>query len=77
MASGFGIVLGKKATLERLSEEHGIMILDPDEDLEIGDRVRIIPNHACATVNLFDRAYGIKEGKVAEEFNIAARGKVY
>jgi D-serine deaminase-like pyridoxal phosphate-dependent protein len=77
MASGFGIVLGKKATLERLSEEHGIMSLDPDEDLEIGDRVRIIPNHACATVNLFDRAYGIKEGKVAEEFNIAARGKVY
>ena len=53
------------------------MSLDPYEDLVIGDRVRIIPNHACATVNLFDRAYGIKEGKIAEEFNIAARGKVY
>jgi len=76
MASGFGIVLGKKATLERLSEEHGIMSLDPDEDLEIGDRVRQIPNHACAVVNLFDLAYGIRNGEVVEEFQIAARGKV-
>jgi D-serine deaminase-like pyridoxal phosphate-dependent protein len=75
MASGFGIVLGKKATLARLSEEHGIMILDPDEDLEIGDRVRLIPNHACAVVNLFDRAYGIRKDEIVEEFKIAARGK--
>jgi D-serine deaminase-like pyridoxal phosphate-dependent protein len=77
MASGYGIVLGKKATLVRLSEEHGIMSLDPDEHLEIGDRVRVIPNHACAVVNLFDRAYGISNGEVVEEFKIAARGKVY
>lgn len=75
MASGFGLVLGKKATLARLSEEHGIMSLDPDEDLEIGDRVRIIPNHACAVMNLFDRAYGMRNEKVVEEFKIAARGK--
>jgi D-serine deaminase-like pyridoxal phosphate-dependent protein len=75
MASGFGMVLGKKATLARLSEEHGIMSLDPDEHLEIGERVQIIPNHACAVVNLFDRAYGIRSGEVVEEFQIAARGK--
>jgi len=77
MASGYGIVLGKKATLARLSEEHGILSLDPDEDLEIGERVRVIPNHACAVVNLFDRAYGMSNGEVVEEFQIAARGKVY
>jgi D-serine deaminase-like pyridoxal phosphate-dependent protein len=76
MASGFGLVLGKKATLVRLSEEHGIMNLDPDEDLDIGDRVRIIPNHACAVVNLFDKAYGMRNMKVVEEFKIAARGKM-
>jgi D-serine deaminase-like pyridoxal phosphate-dependent protein len=75
MASGFGLVLGKKATLLRLSEEHGIMNLDPDEDLDIGDRVRIIPNHACAVVNLFDTAYGMRNRKVVKEFKIAARGK--
>jgi D-serine deaminase-like pyridoxal phosphate-dependent protein len=76
MASGFGLVLGKKATLVRLSEEHGIMNLEPDEDLAIGDRVRIIPNHACAVVNLFDTAYGMKNNKVVKEFKIAARGKM-
>ena len=75
MASGFGLVLGKKITLARLSEEHGIMTLDPAVDLEIGDKVRIVPNHACAVMNLFDRAYGLRDGNVMEEFKIAARGK--
>ena len=77
MTSGFGLVLGKKATLERLSEEHGIMTLDPTVDLNIGDKVRIIPNHACAVMNLFDRAYGLRDGKVVEDFKIDALGKVH
>jgi D-serine deaminase-like pyridoxal phosphate-dependent protein len=76
MMRGFGLVLGKNVMLENLSEEHGIMILGPDEDLDVGDRIRVIPNHACAAVNLFDRAYGIRQGELAEEFTIAARGKV-
>ena len=76
MTSGFGLVLGKKAILERLSEEHGIMSLDSTVDLDVGDRVRIIPNHACAVMNLFDRAYGLRNGKIVEEFKIAARGKM-
>ena len=75
MVTGFGMVLGKNAVLARLSEEHGIMSLDPTVDLDIGDKVQIIPNHACAVVNLFDRAYGMRNGKVVEEFKIAARGK--
>jgi D-serine deaminase-like pyridoxal phosphate-dependent protein len=73
--TGFGMVLGKNAVLARLSEEHGIMTLDPKVDLDIGDKVRIIPNHACAVVNLFDRAYGLRDDKVVREFKIAARGK--
>ena len=75
MLPGFGMVLGKNAVLARLSEEHGIMTLDPTVDLGIGDKVRIIPNHACAVMNLFDHAYGLRDGKVVEEFKIAARGK--
>jgi D-serine deaminase-like pyridoxal phosphate-dependent protein len=75
MVTGFGMVLGKKAILARLSEEHGIMTLDPTVDLDIGDNVQVIPNHACAVVNLFDRAYGIRNGEVVAEFKIAARGK--
>jgi D-serine deaminase-like pyridoxal phosphate-dependent protein len=62
--------------LERLSEEHGVMSLDSNEKLEIGDTVRIIPNHACPVINLSDKAYGIRRGKVESELLIAGRGKV-
>jgi D-serine deaminase-like pyridoxal phosphate-dependent protein len=75
MMPGFGVVLGREATLARLSEEHGVMSVDPKDDLGVGDTVRIIPNHACTVVNLFDKAYGIKGGEIVEEFKIAARGK--
>ena len=76
MLKGFGLVLNKNAVLERLSEEHGVMSLDSDEKLEIGDTVRIIPNHACPVINLSDKAYGIRRGKVEAELLIAGRGKV-
>ena len=76
MLKGFGMVLNRKAVLDRLSEEHGVMLLSPNEKLEIGERVRIIPNHACTVINLSDKAYGIREGKVETEFTIAGRGKV-
>ena len=76
MLKGFGMVLNKKAVLERLSEEHGVMVLDSSENLEIGERVRIIPNHACTVINLSNTAYGIRGGNVETELIIAARGKV-
>jgi len=76
MLKGFGIVLNKKAVLERLSEEHGVMLLDSNEKLDIGETVRIIPNHACTVINLSDKAYGIRRRKVEAELLIAGRGKV-
>lgn len=72
---GHGIVLGKDAYPERLSEEHGILAVSPGEDLSVGEMVRIIPNHACPVMNLFDRALGIRNGRIEKEFSIAARGK--
>ncbi len=75
MLPGFGVLLNTRGVLERLSEEHGVIALEPHEDLSIGETIRIIPNHACTVVNLFDRAYGMRSGKVVEEFTIAARGK--
>jgi D-serine deaminase-like pyridoxal phosphate-dependent protein len=48
---GYGIVLGHpRARLERLSEEHGVLV---GEDLPaLGERVLVVPAHACTTVNL-------------------------
>ncbi len=73
---GFGLVLGRQAVLERLSEEHGMMALDPAETLAVGDRVRIVPNHACPVINLFDSAVGIRNDAVESTLRIAARGMV-
>jgi D-serine deaminase-like pyridoxal phosphate-dependent protein len=75
-AKGHGMVVGRKLVIERLSEEHGIMAVDPAESLAMGDCIRIIPNHACPVVNLFDSAYGIRNGTVETVLKIAARGKV-
>ena len=76
LIQGFGLIPGKGATIARLSEEHGILWLDPEEKLTIGEQIRIIPNHACTAINLADKAFGIRQGRVEEEFVIAARGKV-
>lgn len=59
----------------RLSEEHGVLELNNNAKLEIGQKIEIIPNHACAVENLFDRAYLVDDEKVIEEYFIAARGK--
>ncbi|MBI5266364.1 MAG: alanine racemase [candidate division Zixibacteria bacterium] len=71
--TGYGRIVGRDALLARLSEEHG-SVSHSGESFRVGNRLRIIPNHACAAVNLYDRAYLIREGKVAEELKISARG---
>ena len=42
-------------TIERLSEEHSVARVLPTSRLKPGDRVRIIPNHACTVTNLANR----------------------
>ncbi len=76
--SGYGYPRGSGGALvARLSEEHGVIVLDDRQPaLAIGDRVEIIPNHACAAVNLFDVLYGIRDGEVEASWPIQARGKV-
>ncbi len=73
--TGFGKIRGSEAKLVRLSEEHGVAE-SPDLRLRVGDRVRIIPNHACATVNLYDRAYLVDGERVIQQISIDARGCV-
>jgi D-serine deaminase-like pyridoxal phosphate-dependent protein len=62
---GFGLVLEAPAsTLERLNEEHGYLALAGDDDLQLGQQVRIVPNHACVAVNLFEELVGVRDGGV-------------
>ncbi|NIK11418.1 alanine racemase [Alkalibacillus almallahensis] len=70
---GFGCVVEHpELTIEKLSEEHGVIPIDADTDcpLAINDTIHIIPNHACVTVNLFD-SYVVSTGEI---WSVDARG---
>jgi D-serine deaminase-like pyridoxal phosphate-dependent protein len=74
---GFGAVVGHpKISVSSLTEEHGILSVLSKEDLDIGDRLEIIPNHACGALNMFDSAYVLRSGHVIDQWEIAARGKM-
>jgi len=76
--SGYGYIKGSRNTIvARLSEEHGVVNLTPgDPPLTIGDRVEIIPNHACAALNLWDVLHGARDGEIETVWPVLARGKV-
>jgi len=75
---GFGLVVERPdIEIERLNEEHGILKLaDKDQDIRIGDKLEIIPNHACPVCNLFDQLIGIRNDQVETILPVEARGKV-
>ena len=58
----------------RASEEHGVLHVDPDSDLAIGDRLAIIMNHVCPVVNLYDAMIGVRGSTIEREIPIVARG---
>ena len=90
-ARGFGAVTGHglvfpnldtnepmgSIAIERLSEEHAIARVLPDCPLQPGDRVRILPNHACVVTNLADNLLLVDGSNVIEKIPVAARGKNY
>jgi D-serine deaminase-like pyridoxal phosphate-dependent protein len=74
---GYGLVAGTDLTIKSLSEEHGVIEMeDPADYPRIGDRLRIIPNHACVVSNLFDRVHLISGDTAIETVAVAARGRV-
>lgn len=73
---GYGLLLGRRARIERLSEEHAVVALQEGESFRVGERVRVLPNHACVVSNLHDRVLGVRGGRVEVAFPVAARGRV-
>ena len=76
---GFGLVKDDPAVeIERFSEEHGHLNLTRSERrYRVGDRLAIIPNHVCSTVNLHDEIYGVRAERVETVWRVAGRGKVH
>lgn len=69
---GYGLVCDLNGTpypdliVTRVNQEHGIVSLRPGSTaklpvIPIGSRVRILPNHACATATQFDRYHVLNE----------------
>ena len=82
-ASGYGVVLMPGATaidgtlaIERLSEEHATVRASGGTPLEPGDRVRILPNHACVVVNMVDEVVLVEGDRVVDRLSVTARGKI-
>ena len=75
-AGGHGRILGTSSRIERLSEEHGVVQVAPGDRFRVGERVRILPNHACVVSNLHDVLYAVRGDRVEAELRVAARGKV-
>ncbi len=73
---GHGMILGRRSRLARLSEEHGVIAVEPGEAFAVGERVRILPNHACIVSNLHDRLVAVRKGRVEGQITVAARGCV-
>jgi D-serine deaminase-like pyridoxal phosphate-dependent protein len=77
-AHSFGKLIGHDDyALTRLNDEHGVITgKDAGTHFQIGDLVRVIPNHVCPCVNLHEYAYGIRNDKVEVVWQVAARGKL-
>jgi D-serine deaminase-like pyridoxal phosphate-dependent protein len=72
---GFGFVIGhEQLVVERLFEEHAILTSTEPIDIPIGARLRVVPNHSCATANLHERMLVVENGQVADVWSIDARG---
>ena len=74
---GFGVLMGHpELTVSRMSEEHGIIDLgDSTWKPEVGEQVRVIPNHVCIVVHLNDIVHGVRDTVVETSWPVSARGR--
>ena len=74
---GYGALLDRpELVVSRMSEEHGIIELgDSDWKPKIGDMVRVVPNHVCIVVHLFDEIHGVRNDVVETSWPVEARGR--
>ncbi|MBM3771118.1 MAG: hypothetical protein FJW27_07490 [Acidimicrobiia bacterium] len=81
---GYGVVFTDLASvdtinedlhIDRLSEEHATVRVSGGTAPRPGDRVRILPNHACVVSNLANEVALVAGTHVVERIPVAARGK--
>jgi len=79
VAGSLGLVCGATGSpLEGVrfsdgNEEHGFLTGPGVSGLTVGDMVRIIPNHACGTTNMFSSLWAVDVDQAFESWKIHAR----
>ena len=74
----FGSVVGHPDwRVIRASEEHGVLEFPSGSGPSIGDRLMLIPNHACAVVNLHDSIFAVDADLSVHQWQVVARGAVH
>jgi D-serine deaminase-like pyridoxal phosphate-dependent protein len=75
---GHGLILEHpQARIHKFAEEHGFLDLSACNDRpQVGDVLRIIPNHVCVVVNMVDRLITTRDNRIEGEIPVAARGRI-
>jgi D-serine deaminase-like pyridoxal phosphate-dependent protein len=55
------------------NEEHGFLLDAGTPRLRVGDMVRVVPNHACGTTNMWSHVTAVRGGDVVARWPISAR----
>jgi len=66
------VAAGRKVFVERLTEEHGMA--RAEEAVELGEKIRFYPFHACTCANLTNEVVAHRRGEVQAVWKVAARG---
>ncbi len=76
--TGYGTILGyPEARIASLSEEHGhVDLTECPSKPAIGQKLQIVPNHACPVSNLVNLVTFHRSGTVVRQAEVAARGMV-
>jgi D-serine deaminase-like pyridoxal phosphate-dependent protein len=75
---GHGLILEHpEARIARFAEEHGFLDLARSNTRpNVGDIVRIVPNHVCVVVNMMDEVVMVRGDEIIGTLPVAARGKL-
>jgi D-serine deaminase-like pyridoxal phosphate-dependent protein len=75
---GHGLILDHpEARIAKFAEEHGFLDLARSNTRpNVGDIVRIVPNHVCVVVNMVDEVVMVRGDEILGTLPVAARGKL-
>ena len=77
-APGYGVLFDRPGvTVKAINEEHGVLDLSGTAwRPAIGERLRIVPNHVCVSVNLQDHLWGFEGNGTVRPVLLQGRGRM-